>query len=85
MTLDSHFMFYSCKFPSLPLKMAMVVQRGWQRCCKWSEGMIIERVGSGGEHGRIWYSYLALTLEYFVGGGMRDQELFLTNSRLPLF
>lgn len=65
--------------------MAMVVQRGWQRCCKWSEGMIIERVGSGGERGRIWYSYLALTLEYFVGGGMRDQELFLTNSQVFLY
>ena len=37
------------------------IRRGWQRCCKWLEG-IIERAGPGGEHGRIWYSYLALSI-----------------------
>lgn len=47
--------------------------------------MIIEREGSGGEHGRIWYSYLALTLEYFLGSSKRDQKLFLINTQVFLY
>lgn len=51
-----------------------------QRCCRWLEGMIIEG-RLWWEHGRLWYSYLALTLEYFVGSSVRDQELFLINTK----
>lgn len=89
-------MFYSYKSPSPPPSQdgyGDVEGVGWwggvgsgrQRCCKWLEGMIIERAGSGGEHGRIWYSYLALTLEYSVGSSMRDQELFLINNQVFLY
>lgn len=36
------------------------------------QGKIMERARSGGEHGRTWYSFFALTLEYFVQSGRKD-------------
>lgn len=61
----SHFMFWSCKFPFyFSFKMAEVVigeqqEFGIEGRGRWREGAVsVERTGSNGQHGRIWYRYL---------------------------
>lgn len=53
-----------------------------QRCWKWFEGEVVEGASSGRDMVVSGIPYLALTLKYFVGSGMRD--LFLRNSQVLL-
>lgn len=57
-------MFWSCKFPFyFSFKMVEVVigeqqQFGIEGRGRWREGAVgVERTGSDGQHGRIWYRY----------------------------